>query len=220
MRACTFKLPDGNLVPIRRTAPYLGVIISYSNYEDQTLKRRLACSKQVLRDVSHVIANGRAVPEFKRIQIWQATASASASYALHVVGLTPAGLQHLTSAFTYQARFLTRSFSRVTHEQNSDFLLRKRLTLPKDQLQARSRSFLQRQLGKNDEEVGIVGPYLGRHQLLLASLETVPSPEVNLVDTAHITCDKCGQEFGSIGPLRRHILNHMRGLCFTKRTQV
>ena len=94
---------------------------------------------------------------------------------------------------------------------NSDFLLRQRLTLPKDQLQARSHTFLQRQLEKNEEEVGIVGSYLGRHQILLSSLETVQSPEVNLVDTTHITCDKCGQEFGSIGSLRRHIVKSHEG---------
>ena len=200
------KLPDGNLVPIRRTAPYLGVIISYSNYEDQTLKHRLACSKQVLRDVSHVIANDRAVPEAKRIQIWQATAWASATYALRIVGITTAGLQRLTSIFTYQARFVTRSFSRVTHELNSDFLSRKKITIPREQLQARSQSFQQRQLGKDAEEGRIVSSYLWR-QSILTTLETMPSPEVNQVEKENIICGTCGQEFSSTGPLRRHILD-------------
>ena len=199
------KLPDGNLIPIRRTAPYSGVIISYNNYEDQTLKHRQACSKQVMRDVSHVIANDRALPELKRLQIWQSTAWASATYALHVVGLTAAGLHRLTAAFTYQARFVTRSFSRVTHEQNSEFLHRKCLTLPKDQLQARSQSFLQRQLGKHEAEADIVGSYLSRHQSILASLDTLTPPLVNLEEKVHITCEKCGLEFSSLGPLRRHI---------------
>ena len=31
------------------------------------------------------------------------------------------------------------------------------------------------------------------------------------MDTAHITCDKCGQEFGSIGSLRRHIVKSHEG---------
>ena len=199
------KLPDGNLVPIRRTAPYLGVIISYSNYEDQTLKHRLACSKQVLRDVSHVIANDRAVPDAKRIQIWQATAWASATYALHIVGITTAGLQRLTSIFTYQARFVTRSFYRVTHELNSDFLSRKKMTIPREQLQARSQSFQQRQLGKDAEEGRIVSSYLWRHQSILTTLETMPSPEVNQVEKENIICGTRGQEFSSTGPLRRHI---------------
>ena len=61
------KLPDGNLIPIRKTAP-LGIVISYRGYEDQTLKHRLACSKQVLREMLHVISNDRAVPEQKRTQ--------------------------------------------------------------------------------------------------------------------------------------------------------
>ena len=205
------KLPDGNLVPIRRTAPYLGVIISYSNYEDQTLKHRLACSKQVMRDVSHVIANDRALPARKRLQIWQSTAWASASYALHVVEITPVGLQRLTAAFTYQARLVTRSFSRVTHEQNSEFLRRKGLTLPKAQLQARSQSFLQRQLGKDEAEENIVGSHLSRHQFLLASLDTLTPPEVNLEETPQITCNKCGLEFSSLGSLRRRIRKSHEG---------
>ena len=173
------KLPDGNLIPIRRTAPYLGVIISYSNYEDQTLKHRLACSKQVLRDVSHVISNDRAVPEAKRIQIWQANAWASATHALHIVGITPTGLQRLTSIFAYQAGLVTRSFSRVTHELNFDFLVRKQLTLPREQLQARSLSFQQRQLYKDAAEESIVNSYLWRNQAILPVLENLPSPEVN-----------------------------------------
>ena len=151
------------------------------------------------------------LPEAKRIQIWQATAWASATYALHIVGITTAGLQRLTSVFTYQARFVTRSFSRVTHELNSDFLSRKKMTLPREQLQARSQSFQQRQLGKDAEERRIVGSYLWRHQSILTTLETMPSPEVNQVEKENITCGMRGQEFSSTGPLRRHIRRSHEG---------
>ena len=153
----------------------------------------------------HVISNDRAVPEAKRIQIWQATAWASATYALRIAGVTPTELQRLTTIFAYQARLVTRSFSRVTHESNFDFLARKQLTLPREQLQARSLSFQQRQLYKDAAEESVVNSYLWRNQAVLSALESLPSHEVNFEEKENIICARCGQEFNGTGPLRWRI---------------
>ena len=101
------------------------------------------------------------------------------------------------------------------------------MTLPREQLQARSQSFQQRQLGKDAEEGRIVGSYLWRHQSILTTLETMPSPEVNQVRRSHegdlvslkgpkfdpkfhalpstSTCKACNTSFRTFFHLKKHV---------------
>ena len=115
-------LPSGRLVSHKTQVPYLGIILSYLDYESLTLTHRLKVSKKALSDVAHAVRNYRVLPEHRRRSIWAITAWASALYAIHVVGLSSKGLGKLESHMVYQLRFVLWSYSRDTHETNQELL--------------------------------------------------------------------------------------------------
>ena len=112
------ELPSGRLVSHKIQVPYLGIILSYQGYESKTLRHRISASKAAMAEVAHAVRNHRVIPEKWRKLIWTITAWASATYGLHVVGITQQGLAKLHSHMLYQLRFVLRSYSQESHETN------------------------------------------------------------------------------------------------------
>ena len=81
-------IPSSRLIASKKQVPYLGVVLSYQDYEIKTIRQRLAASKaRTLKEVAHAVRNSRSVTErHRRKCIWRITAWASAIYGLHVVG--------------------------------------------------------------------------------------------------------------------------------------
>ena len=125
------QLPSGRLIALKTQVPYLGIIISYHDYEMQSLRHRLQASKAVMKEVAHAVRNSHAITERRRLSIWRITAWASALYGLHVVGLTEQGLAALESHTIYQLRFVLRSYSQSTRETNEHLLRRRASKQPK-----------------------------------------------------------------------------------------
>ena len=145
------QLPSGRLIALKTQVPYLGIVISYHNYEMQSLRHRLQASKAVMKEVAHAARNSHAITERRRLSIWRITAWASALYGLHVVGVTEQGLAALESHMIYQLRFVLRSYSRSTRETNEHLLRRRGFKTAKAQIVQRLKQFLKRQK-KGDKE--------------------------------------------------------------------
>ena len=139
------QLPSGRLIALKTQVPYLGIIISYHDYEMQSLRHRLQASKAVMKEVAHAVRNSHAITERRRLSIWRITAWASALYGLHVVGLTEQGLAALESHMIYQLRFVLRSYSQSTRETNEHLLRRRGFKTAKAQIVQRLKHFLKRQ---------------------------------------------------------------------------
>ncbi|CAE7819766.1 unnamed protein product, partial [Symbiodinium necroappetens] len=150
----------GRLIALKHQVPYLGIIISYQDYEMKSLRHRLQASKAALKEVAHAVRNSRAITEKRRLSIWRITAWASAMYGLHVVSLTSQGLAQLESHMIFQLRFVLRSCSQDTHENNQQFMQRKGLKTAKAQVLKRLQQFIKRQ-HKGDKEA-LLQHYLPR----------------------------------------------------------
>ncbi|CAE7264138.1 unnamed protein product [Symbiodinium microadriaticum] len=163
------QLPSGRLIALKTQVPYLGIIISYREYEMQSLRHRLQASKAVMKEVAHAVRNSHAVTEKRRMSIWHITAWASAFYGLHVVGLTEQGLPAIESHMLYQLRFVLRSYSQNTRESNQSLLKRKGMKTARVQIMARLRKFIKRQ-HKGDKDallphyIPASGAKIGRDQ--------------------------------------------------------
>ena len=68
---------------------YLGIIISYSNYELLTLRHRLAEAGKKIQQVRKYIYNRRVASPAARLRVWFATVWATAVTGLPEVGLSP-----------------------------------------------------------------------------------------------------------------------------------
>ena len=196
-------LPSGRLVSHKTQVPYLGIILSYLDYESLTLTHRLKASKKALSDVAHAVRNYRVLSEHRRRSIWAITAWASALYAIHVVGLSSKGLGKLESHMAYQLRFVLWSYSRDTHETNQELLRRKGLKSAQQQLQGRLSQFLKRQV---EADPTLTPFYLPRARKLADTLQQL-KPQEHHTDprSREVTCSECGAVFSGTGPLRRHM---------------
>ena len=201
------QLPSGRLIALKTQVPYLGVIISYHEYEMQSLKHRLQASKAVMKEVAHAVRNSHAITEKRRLSIWRITSWASALYGLHVVGLTEAGLSALESHMLYQLRFVLRSYSQCTRESNQS-LKRKSVKTAKDQIMKRLRKFIKRQ-HKGDKEK-LLPHYLPRAQRLAEPLPQLQSTDRGSFGSQEQqqVCTECGAIFIGTGALRRHSQKH------------
>ena len=101
------SLPSGRLISHKTQVPYLGIILSYQDYEMRTLTHRLKASKAAMAEVAHAVRNHRVLSECRRKSIWTITAWASALYSLHVVGVTQAGLNRLQIPYGLSATLCT-----------------------------------------------------------------------------------------------------------------
>ena len=128
-------------------------------------------------------------------------------YGLHVVGLTPQGLAQLES----HLRFVLRSYSQDTCENNQKFMQRRGLKTAEVQVLKRLSQFLKRQ-HKGDKDA-LLQHYLPRAETLRDSLSCLIAA-VRASDTdqqqQHV-CTECGSLFLGTGALRRHSQKHHPG---------
>ena len=206
------QLPSGRLIALKTQVPYLGIIISYHDYEMQSLRHRLQASKAVMKEVAHAVRNSHAVTERLRMSIWRITAWASALYGLHVVGFTEQGLAARESHMIHQLRVVLRSYCQSTRETNQPLLRRKGLKTAQAQVVQRLQQFLKRQ-HKGDKEA-LLPFYLPRAQRLAELL-----PQLSVADRGspgshehQRVCTECGAIFIGTGALHRHSQKHRPGV--------
>ncbi|OLP91680.1 LINE-1 retrotransposable element ORF2 protein [Symbiodinium microadriaticum] len=209
------QLPSGRLIALKSQVTYLGIIISYQDYEMKSLRHRLQASKAALKEVAHAVRNSRAVTEKRRLSIWRITAWASAMYGLHVVGLTPQGLSQLESHMIFQLRFVLRSYSQETHETNQQFVQRNGFKAAKLLVLKRLQQFIKRQRKPGGNNLTLLPFYLPRAEMLydaLSSLTASPKQHITNQQQQHV-CTECGSLFSGTGALRRHSQKHHAGAC-------
>ena len=209
------QLPSGRLIALKSQVAYLGIILSYQDYEMKSLRHRLQASKAALKEVAHAVRNSRAVTEKRRLSIWRITAWASAMYGLHVVGLTPQGLSQLESHMIFQLRFVLRSYSQETHETNQQFVQRNGLKAAKLLVLKRLQQFIKRQHKPGGNKLALLPFYLPRAEMLyytLSSLKAAPKMNSTSQQQQHV-CTECGSLFSGTGALRRHSQKHHAGAC-------
>ncbi|CAE7480731.1 kptA, partial [Symbiodinium necroappetens] len=185
--------PSGRLIALKNQVPYLGIIISYQDYEMKSLRHRLQASKAALKEVAHAVRNSRAITEKRRLSIWRITAWASAMYGLHVVGLTPQGLAQLESHMIFQLRFVLRSYSQETHENNQQFMQRRGFKTAKAQVLKRLSQFMKRQ-HKGDK--------------VMSSVQQIITPRLQLhkVDAPGRHSEQCAGHAMGINKMQRSLL--------------
>ncbi len=107
-------------LPIVDSATYLGIKVSYGNYEKQTLQHRLAAAQaqraRLLRVLHH-----KGLPTKRRLQLWVTCIRSAALYGLHAVGLPQRQLERLTMTFTRHIRAIVGSYAHM-HKESSQSL--------------------------------------------------------------------------------------------------
>ena len=200
------------LLPVVMSHEYLGVKLSYKNFEWQTLKHRLRHSWIAYNRLSALLKS-KALPVHKRLQLHQCICLATLRYGLSCTGLTMAGRQKVYGTVLRQWRALANNLPHITGLSNATFLTNFHLADPLEGLD----TTLIKRLDKVESGpiAQLQPPVVKRWWEHLRKITNDPTvtQAASKVPLRHqdarppAPCDVCGLSFPNEATLRWHISN-------------
>ena len=106
---------------------YLGMMISYANFEMLMLRHRLAEANKKIQQVRRYIYNRCIASPAARLRAWFATVWATAVTGIPEVGLTPESARHLGGWYASKIRSVLNQPAHVTHVTTADLFAHHKL---------------------------------------------------------------------------------------------
>ena len=132
--AFRFNLFTKEEVPIAKKVKYLGVIVSYHSFEDETLSYRMDLAQAHRNRLAKVLQGRGGLGLAQRRRIWQVCVQTSQTYGLAAVGLTAAGLRKLHIQTLKHIRAFAKSPRHISRESDQDLLRRLGIANPHETL--------------------------------------------------------------------------------------
>ena len=212
------KIPRTDKPPtwirIVSTIPYLGIVLSYNNFEMQTLRHRLRSGDKAQILLHRWLHCDTGLTTAQRTKIWKQCVLSCSQYGLFAVGMTNTGLQHY---FRHCLKHLRRIYkepvyiTRVTH---LEFLELHRLQHPLVHLHRIGLKMYKRAVNRlQNLAIHDILQHLDLDHLtqtlqqIYDLLHSCNDPLLNIYPP-HFTCQICGQQFQTQQHLRRHLTIH------------
>ena len=151
---------------------YLGIIISYSNYELLTLRHRLAEAGKKIQLVRKHIYNRRVASPAARLRVWFATVWATAVTGLPEVGLSPESARLLRGWYAQKLRSVLNQPAHVTHVTTADLLRLHKLQDPVEKIIQRMKGRIAK-LRKRSRSVTEAAADVTLHSHILIDLDRI-----------------------------------------------
>ena len=107
-------------VGLSQTLTYLGVVLSFDNFELQTMRHRLHQARQAVGRLSRILFKKRGLSAKHKIRVYLTCIRSTATYGVHVIGVTPKSLQLLSGLEARHLRCLAgirRADEVITNEE-------------------------------------------------------------------------------------------------------
>ncbi|OLQ14905.1 Malonyl-CoA-acyl carrier protein transacylase, mitochondrial [Symbiodinium microadriaticum] len=108
-------------LPLEDQAEYLGIIVSYQNFEAQSVRHRVAKANSRRWVLAPVLHSRRLSPKYK-LNIWRSCVQTSMTYGLHCMALSPALHQELHMNAMKHIRAITSDRAHVTGRTHEEIL--------------------------------------------------------------------------------------------------
>ena len=191
------------------TIKYLGIIISYSNFELLTLRHRLAEAGKKIQLVRKYIYNRRIASPAARLRVWFATVWATAVTGLPEVGLSPESARVLRGWYAQKLRSVLNQPAHITHVTTADLLKLHKLQDPVEKIIRRMKGRIAR-LRKRSRAVAAAAADVALHSHILIDLDRIlqeaqalPVATPAALEPAH-RCHICQAAFDTAHGLRMH----------------
>ena len=166
---------------------YLGVMLSYGNFEKATLQHRLQEGNAKLQQVRKFVHNRRTAGPRSRLHIWHSTVWATVSSGLVDVGLTAETATLLRAWHAKKIRAVLNCPAHLTHKSTSDLYRAHDIVDPVLKLQKRHANRVKRLLKRHrlsqTGDVALASPALeqalflrGQYQSVIAQLDAAATP--------------------------------------------
>ena len=199
------------ILPIKSSHVYLGVKISYRNFERQTMQYRLQQSWQAFHRLSSFLCSKR-IPVQQRLRLWKTCVQSIARYGLDSVGLDEVSASKYRPHTARQLRRIADSVGHLTHETNQELHARLGVPDPVSQLYDMVISRVEQSKHYSghlysqvvaQRLVSLVSDMTNHRQPAVQQKGELT--EVTQVLRVVCSCDICGQQFASFHALRTHI---------------
>ena len=118
-------LPAGRkdrLIPLVSTAEYLGAIISYSEFESQTVKSRISKATHRWWQMQKLFCGRFGLTTTQRLQMWIVVIKPSLLYSLDCFPMPQTLLRQLQTCMMKHVRAITRCPSHISHVSDAELL--------------------------------------------------------------------------------------------------
>ena len=122
------------VIPVQDRMAYLGVVVSYQQFEMQTLQRIMKVTNLQKHRLVKVLHSTRGLSLKHRIRVYLACVRSTTMCGLHAIGVTPRGAARLSSVELRHLRAPARSPVHITRERNQLLLARLGVTSSYDYL--------------------------------------------------------------------------------------
>ncbi|CAE7797071.1 unnamed protein product [Symbiodinium sp. CCMP2592] len=188
------------LIPQVPSMVYLGIVVSYTRFEMQTLAHRIQAAMHNRQRLLKLLHSKRIAVK-SRVRLYAACIRSTLFYGLHAVGLPEDVLRRVDAFDSRSLRAISNSPAHLTHE--TTIHLRKRLGIqsPRDYFLG----LLQRRVQRSGDPAS-----RERFQAILLMLEQTDLPsaavseEVPLMESGGVACRVCGQIFINSRIMRSH----------------
>ncbi|CAE7614529.1 unnamed protein product [Symbiodinium sp. CCMP2592] len=153
---------------------YLGVCLSYDNFEAQTMELRLAKAQQHKQRLQKVLQGRGGLTLKQRLRLWQVCVQTSQLYGLEAIGVTEATLRLLKIQTLKHLRAIAKSPRHITKESDEALLLRLKMASPSEVLTKRMRTMIARHEAQHRPTCFLTDRILERVQACLHDLQNIP----------------------------------------------
>ena len=129
-------------IPLRTSTKYLGVVISYGSFEDDSLKHRIALMNVGFARLQRWLTGKHCLTIGQRYRLWHTCIFPILSYGIFAMGLTPQGIQLVVPQLFTMLRRISHDHAYHTRRSNLDALTRHCLPTPLQLLHAGAASLL------------------------------------------------------------------------------
>ena len=193
-------------IPLVSQFCYLGVQVSYTSFENATLRYRLDKGKAAYGRLGTVLKGRHHLSTPRRINLWRACVWSTMSYGLITCGLTLAGHKTLETTMVRQLRAILRLPVHLTRTTNQEVVAAAGLDLPSHTLTR----MLQREASRKEtcQDIQVSLPNGAWWKRVQESLKSAPESQklslISLSADPH-NCPVCGVTYNS----RATLLTHM-----------
>lgn len=205
------------IIPIHQQTKYLGIIISYDNFEDASLRHRLTLMRVGFQRMQRWLTGRHCLSIGRRLQLWQTCIYPILSYGIFATGLTKSGIALAITHMTKQLRHILHDHPYLTRRNNQQTFLHHQVQNPAAFLHGTVTSLLesiaQRHaiLQPQDLALTVNWTHLTALQQQLAILQAAdPSGHLHPARSQPpqagnmIWCQLCGFQTADVSHFRRH----------------
>ena len=196
-------------IPVKKSHVYLGWVISFFDFESQTVRHRMDTAKNQFSRLRSVLTSTRCLSLKRRVRIWRACIWTTLVYGWTCCGCSGHLLSQVLGLVNTQLRAVARSPRHITHTTNQEVYDMLGLPDPTEllvQVFGNLQKRLDLVVGSSDlvmQRPEIQGQALWAHSQMIDATSGCRRLE-HIHPTAGVPCPECGVYFDSLSSMRKH----------------